>query len=202
MGWRRGLSNLKKVNISRTYARPGLGKVTEVELHHFSDASTSGYGQCLYLRLKNESKDVHVTLAMGKSRVSPLKITTIPRLELTAAVDVTEFFWTASKVVLGYINNEARRFHMFVANRVQRIHLSTVPQQWRYVPTKDNPADHVSRGLTVDEIISSDWFTGKKFLWNKEIVLPANEITELQPSDSEVRCSQILKGALRKLRNF
>lgn len=25
--------------------------------------------------------------------------------------NVEEFFWTDSKVVLGYINNEARRFH-------------------------------------------------------------------------------------------
>lgn len=137
--WKRDLSDLKRVNIPRTYAPPGFGKVKEVELHHFSDASTSGYGQCSYLRLKNEREDVHVALAMGKSRVSPLKITTIPRLELTAAVvsvnvskilreelrytDITEFFWTDSNVVLGYINNEARRFHTFVANRVQRIHL-------------------------------------------------------------------------------
>ncbi|XP_065140714.1 uncharacterized protein [Paramisgurnus dabryanus] len=50
-----------------------------------------------------------------------------------------------------------------------------------YVPTKDNPVDHVSRGLT-DEVPLS----------NKKIVLPANEITELQLSESEVRCSQIL----------
>lgn len=206
--WKRDLSNLKKVILPRTYAPPEFGKVKEVELHHFSDASTSGYGQCSYLRLKNEREDVHVALAMAKSRVSPIKITTIPRLELTAAVvsvsvsrilkeelrytDITEFFWTDSKVVLGYINNEARRFHTFVANRVQRIHLSTVPQQWRYVPTKDNPADHVSRGLTVDELISSNWFTGPGFLWNKEIALSPSEVPELQLRDSEVRSFQTL----------
>lgn len=89
---------------------------------------------------------------MGKSRVSPLKVITIPRLELTAAVisveesnvlkkeldyvDVEESFWIDSKVVLGYIRNEARRFHTFVANRVQRTQLSTTPQQWRYVPSE------------------------------------------------------------------
>ena len=38
-----------------------------------------------------------------------------------------EHFWTDSNVVLGYIGNEARRFHTFVANRVQRIHFSTNP---------------------------------------------------------------------------
>lgn len=57
-----------------------------MELHHFSDASTYGYGQCSYLRLCNEDGNVHCVLVMGKSRVSPLKVITIPRLELTAAV--------------------------------------------------------------------------------------------------------------------
>ena len=56
------------------------------ELHNFADASTSGYGQCSYLRVKDEDGNVNVSLVMGKSRVAPLKITTIPRLELTAAV--------------------------------------------------------------------------------------------------------------------
>ena len=47
---------------------------------------TSGYGQCSYLRDKDEDENVLVSLVMGKSRVAPTKITTIPRLELTAAV--------------------------------------------------------------------------------------------------------------------
>ena len=80
---------------------------------------------------------------MGKSRVSPTKVTTIPRLELSAAVvavrtsdmlrreleiqDLQEFFWTDSTVVLGYLNNDARRFQVFVANRIQRIKKSTKP---------------------------------------------------------------------------
>lgn len=78
---------------------------------------------------------VHGFLVMGKSRVTPLKPVTIPRLELTAAIvsskiscmlrkeveyaQIQETFWTDSKMVLGYINNGARRFHVFVGNRVQ-----------------------------------------------------------------------------------
>ncbi|KAI4905104.1 hypothetical protein NFI96_000333 [Prochilodus magdalenae] len=121
---------------------------------------------------------------MGKARVAPTKVTTIPRLELSAAVVAVrtsdmlkkeleveclqEFFWTDSMVVLGYINNEARRFHVFVANHVERIKQSTESTQWKYVASEENPADHASRGLTVEQLVSSDWFTGSRFLWQKE----------------------------------
>ena len=65
--------------------------------------------------------------------------TTDPRLELTAATTSTkvatqlkkevtikpdfETFWTVSKVVLGYISNSSKKFHLFVTNRIQAIHL-------------------------------------------------------------------------------
>ncbi|KAJ8369493.1 hypothetical protein SKAU_G00095210 [Synaphobranchus kaupii] len=207
--WRSDLVNLDKITIPRCYAPADFGKIIKTELHHFSDASTKGYGQCTYLRLQNKEGDVHCALVIGKSRVSPTKITTIPRLELSAAVvsvkisdmlkeelgfpDAKEVFWTDSKVVLGYINNEARRFHTFVANRLQKIHLTTTPHQWKYVPTDENPADHASRGLTASELSSSIWFTGPQFLWKKEIVLPEDGIPELTIGDPEVRSAQALK---------
>ena len=78
---------------------------------------------------------------MGKSRVTPKKYVTIPRPELIAAVlsvkiaalirrelDIewkNETFWTDSKVVLGYINNNTKKFKIFVANRIQQIHESS-----------------------------------------------------------------------------
>ena len=149
------------------------------ELHHFSDASTSGYGQCSYARMIDMSGRVHCALLMGKSRVAPSKITTIPRLELAAAVVSVkvsttlkkelrispdkEVFWTDSKVVLGYISNDSKRFHMYVANRVQTIREDSDPSQWQYVDTKSNPADHASRGLTASRIEDSNLFTGPDF---------------------------------------
>ena len=66
--------------------------------------------------MKDEDGNVNVSLVMGKSCVAPLKITTIPRLELTTTVvsakvgimlqelnyaNLKQFFWTNSKVVLG-----------------------------------------------------------------------------------------------------
>ena len=102
---------------------------------------------------------------MGKAHVTPLKPITVPCLELTAAVvtvrvsemlrrelrydEIEEAFWTDSKVV------QARRFHTFVANRVQQIREHTVPEQWKYIEGKKNPADDASRGLSPKDLLQS-----------------------------------------------
>ena len=55
-------------------------------LHHFCDASLTGYGACSYLRLTNHTGRVHAALIMAKSRLAPIKQLSVPRLELCAAV--------------------------------------------------------------------------------------------------------------------
>ncbi|KAG7496410.1 hypothetical protein JOB18_018512 [Solea senegalensis] len=197
--WLKDLENLQKLQIPRCFAPETLGKAQRIELHHFSDASSYGYGQCSYIRVVSEDK-VHCSLVIGKARVAPSKVVTIPRLELTAAVVSSaissmlreelelkvdqEFFWTDSKVVLGYIANESRRFHVFVANRVQRIRETTDPAQWYHIDTDQNPADHASRGLKVADLINSNWFSGPKFLWERQITTPKTT-TELMVGDPE-----------------
>ena len=84
--WRSSLQHLEKLKIQRCYKPPTFGNVTSVQLHHFSDASDHGYGQCSYLRLTDDTGQVHCSFVMGKARVTPLKPVTIPRLELTAAL--------------------------------------------------------------------------------------------------------------------
>ena len=84
--WRMELMKLHSIAIPRCYKPKDFGQVTRSELHHFSDASTQGYGQCSYLCLEDEAHNVHCAFVMGKPRVAPLKPVTTPRLELTAAV--------------------------------------------------------------------------------------------------------------------
>lgn len=55
-------------------------------MHHFCDASNNGCGSISYLRLTNRAGEIHVTLVLGKSRVTPLKQIIIPRLELASAI--------------------------------------------------------------------------------------------------------------------
>ena len=183
--WRRELHVLEELRIPRCYKPKEFGEVKSVEIHHFCDASQVGYGQCSYLRLRNEENKSHVSVVMAKARVAPLKSVTIPPLELTAAVvstrvslylkqeldyqDIIEVFWTDSQVVIGYIHNEAKRFHTFVANRVQEVRNHTKPEQWRYIASESNPADAASRGLTARQIVQdSCWVKGPEFLWSSD----------------------------------
>ena len=126
---------LEKVKLNRCVKPPGFGTPLQTEVHSFSDASESGVGQVSYLRVVNANGDVHVSFLMAKSRVAPTKPISIPRMELTAAVvsvNVTKMlqseldyenlwsvYYTDSEVVIGYISNDARRFHVYVGNRVQ-----------------------------------------------------------------------------------
>ena len=183
--WRTNLFQLESIQAQRCVKPDNFGPIKSVEMHHFSDASTNGYGQCSYLRLEDTEGQIHCSLLMSKARVAPLKTLTIPRLELSAALvsvrvssllqnelkyqNPTHIFWTDSRVVLGYISNDSRRFHVFVANRVQQIRDVTSPSQWRYVETQNNPADLASRGATPIELSNSGWFTGPKFLWQSQL---------------------------------
>ena len=182
-----------------------------------SDASTCGYGQCSYLRLEDESGKVHVSFVMGKARVTPKKTVSIPRLELAAATisvnigdllkneldheDIKDHYWTDSKVVLGFISNESRRFHTYVANRVQLIHEHTIPSQWHYVETALNTADEGSRGMSPKDFVEkSEWIKGPDFL--KEPVeswLKEETYEEHVDSDSpEVKIVKVNSSAVKE----
>ena len=122
---------------------------------------------------------------MAKARVTPRKFVSIPRLELVEAVltvkisalikkelemeELTEYFWTDSKVVLGYIANNSRAFKTFVANRVQAIKEYSSANQWNYIPSEDNPADDASRGMAFKNFSNiTRWFQGPAHLWEPQ----------------------------------
>ncbi|CAB4037161.1 tubulin polyglutamylase TTLL1, partial [Paramuricea clavata] len=152
----------------------------------------------------NVREEVSVSLVFAKGKLAPKQATTIPRLELCAAVLATQavertikelksltidevVFYTDSKVILGYIQNESRRFYVYVDNRIQIIRKVSEPSQWRYIETTDNPADLATRCTSANVLIESCWFEGPKFLSDVTATLDNNEKSMLCEDDPEVR---------------
>lgn len=199
--WLEDMTVIEKVRIPRCLRMPGP-REEYFELHHFSDASNSAYGAVTYLRAVNDGT---CKLLLAKSRLAPLKTVTIPRLELMAATLAVKLdlivkreldlpilrtiFWTDSTVVLQYIRCDHKRFHTFVANRVAMIRETSDPKQWRHVPSEDNVADDISRGLDAEQLVSrSRWWNGPVFLTRSEAIWPSNQFSgSLKDDDPEVK---------------
>ncbi|XP_068213685.1 uncharacterized protein [Palaemon carinicauda] len=137
------------------------------------------------------------------SKVAPTGGHTIPRLELYVAVLAIEIaqyitynlyisieavkYHTDSKVVLGYINNETRRFYTYVANRVERIRRFSDSSQWNCVPTHHKPADSATRSFEAHEIHNSKSLYGPKHLTLQQEEASETKFQLVDPdSDKEV----------------
>ena len=57
-------------------------------------------------------------------------------------------FWFNSAAMLNCIKNQTKRFPIFVANRLAMIERVSDPDNWHYLPSKLNPADLPSRGVS------------------------------------------------------
>ena len=199
--WGRWLNDLPKIRdmkISRCVESTTL-EGTVGQLHHFSDASEVGYGAVSYLLQTGDEGQTHSTILMAKSRLAPLKTTTIPRLELAGALEAVRLdillrkeleiplqesvFWTDSNIVIWYIQNDHQRFQIYVANRVAKICDQTKAHQWRHVPTDLNPGDDASRGLTAEKLVNNTrWKQGPAFL---------REEKEMWPVQQTLRCLEL-----------
>lgn len=76
-----------------------------VELHGFSDASNVAYSAVVYLRVVSSSGEIHVVLVGAKTRVSPVRQVSIPRLELCGAVLLAKLLVEIAKVLNIPISN-------------------------------------------------------------------------------------------------
>ena len=115
-----------------------------------------------------------------------MKTTTLPRLELLAALLGAKLFqflnktlelvnsseviyWSDSQIVLSWLSSN-KQPQQFVRTRVHKIQEITSSQTWRFCPTSMNPADLITRGVST--IIFNDkkklWFEGPPWLSEPE----------------------------------
>ncbi|XP_067122120.1 uncharacterized protein [Centruroides vittatus] len=143
----------------------------------YADASESAYGAVVYMHCIKEDGTGKTRLIASKSRVAPLKVMTIPRLELSACLvlsqlvkkvrsclqmDIAEvILHTDSTIAIAWINTPAYRLKTFIANRVEKIQSITEGCHWKHITSHSNPADVVSRGLNPQDLLSMElWWSG------------------------------------------
>ncbi|XP_014676616.1 PREDICTED: uncharacterized protein LOC106816503 [Priapulus caudatus] len=187
--WEQSLQNLASLRMVRRYPE----RKPETELHVYSDASEQAIAAVAFLRTVDQDGNGKVGFVFGKAKVAPRHGHTIPRLELCAAVLAVQVaetvveelslpqrcvtFHCDSKVVLGYIANQTRRFYIYVANRVSRILKFSTPDQWLYVCSEMNPADIGTRGIAPSLLAQSVWIQGP---------------SEIQPRDSDQKVHSLV----------
>ncbi|XP_022808944.1 uncharacterized protein LOC111345925 [Stylophora pistillata] len=161
--WEAWCQTLTTSRVPRCYTTIPFNAVSRRELHTFCDTSNEAIAAVSYLRIIQDNGNVQVSFVLRKAKLAPNHATSVPRLELCAAVlgvEIVELiieeldiepeaitYYSDSRVVLGYITNESRRFYVYVSNRVERIRRASNPEQWRYVLTQQNPADPAARSV-------------------------------------------------------
>ena len=185
--WLHEIDFVKDCKISRYYMSTE-SEIKSIELHIFCDASKKAYAAVGYWRFILSNNSYRVSIIMAKSRVTPLKATTIPRLELQAALLATrlahtikteheftikrQVFWSDSKTVLCWIKKDPREFKTFVANRLGEIREATNVLDWYWVPSRENPADDATRFVPSALKNNSRWLLGPEFLQSDETKWP------------------------------
>ncbi|GBM60717.1 hypothetical protein AVEN_147972-1 [Araneus ventricosus] len=183
--WQSFLNSLKFVNLINVPRWILSEQSISVELHGFADASELAYGAFIYVKSINCYGGSEVKLLISKSRVAPLKFVTIPRLELCAAVLLSKlmrrvlralklevsktYFWTDRTIVLSWLEKECKDLKTFVSNRISIIRTLTVAEEWNHVPSKQNPADLISRGMDPVKLQLCELWWSPSFLLQAEM---------------------------------
>ena len=97
---------------------------------------------------------------MAKTRVAPLKLLTLPWLELMATLIATRlihfaldtlalqdspvYIWSDCQIVLHWVQSE-KQLPAFVSHRANEMKPQLPAASWLYCPTLENPADLLTR---------------------------------------------------------
>ncbi|KAJ0171004.1 hypothetical protein K1T71_013203 [Dendrolimus kikuchii] len=177
------------------------GLYTNLQLHIFCDASTQAMCAVAYWRWVNKAGKIQIAFISSKCRVAPIKHTSVPRLELQAAVlgarlaetvvkehkigPHEKYYWSDSSTVLHWIRNHARDYKPYVAHRLGEIDELSSATDWHYIPTSMNVADIATRDSCDVKILQNEWLYGPEFLYQESHTWPEDIPGEV--------CSEILE---------
>ena len=213
LDWVKELAELKNMPLKRRYFDKWYKKK---DLHIFSDASLESMCIVAYLRAEDD-EGVELSFVIGKCRIAPTKQQTIPKLELQAALysvrlrelitenhDIqvqTVTHWTDSMTVLQWLHSALKKQQVFVANRDGEILDQSTVDEWQHVKGTMNPAGIGTRGVTVSQLLGSEWVNGPAWLkqrpgsWPEQTTLVDDDDIALMttPAESVIDWSRFSK---------
>lgn len=195
--WMDALPSIKRLKIPRWI---GLSSSDDrIEMHTFTDASEDAYAAVVYFKIFI-AEAIRYSLVTSKSRVSPLKALSIPRLELQAAVLGTRlsksvetnhnhpisrrFFWSDSQTVLKWLYSDTKKYTQFVSCRVGEILEASSASDWNWVEGKQNVADLATKMKIPEISLTSPWFQGPENIKDQDSV---DSIDFDEPTQEELR---------------
>ena len=157
------------------------------------DSSQEVFSAVAFLRAQvntSSGSQTELVFVLGKTRVAPMKVMIIPKLELQAALLATRlkqdicraltvkvknvFMWTKSTTVLQGPNSTTKQ-PIFIAKSVCGILEHTSVNEWSHVASSDNLAG--TRGISDEILQSSSCVRSRDFIRNKQFPFePSTEV--------------------------
>ena len=178
--WSHIYQDLISISIIRVPRWIGFSSGCLVEVHGFGDASKDAMAATMYTRIIY-SDSCCMNLIISKTKVAPIKIQTIPRLELCAAVMLVKLvhsmsealnlshypihLWSDSKDTLAWIKSSPHLWQTFISHRIAEIQSLLPNAQWHHIDGSINPADPATKGISTKRLSNANiWWHGPDFL--------------------------------------
>ena len=185
---------------SFSFPRKTVSDDSPAEMFIFCDASSKAYGFSAYIVQNGQSN-----LFFSKCKVAPLEKRTLPSLELLATylalkcisnllldnnlshIKISNInLFSDSQVALSWLlTKKATKKNVFVNNRLKEIVMfleafskQDVSVNFHYVPTDENIADIVSRGVSVHDFCADKqlWIEGPSWIMDENTFWPTGQL--------------------------
>ncbi|XP_062541048.1 uncharacterized protein LOC134209085 [Armigeres subalbatus] len=164
-----------QLKIPRCYfgdADPCSYRTLQLHVFMFTDASENGFGCAAYFRIVEKQGSafeipIYCTVGTTGALIGARLMNSVCESH-TLKID-QKFLWTDSSTVLAWIRSEHRRYKQYVAHRFGEILTLSEPENWRWVPSKENVANCLTKWTKDTEpSYSGKWLNGPSFLYHLE----------------------------------